>query len=56
MQKKQDKLINLVIKFVFCELFACIFMTAVANSIIVNVTSAAIIFSTALALYFPLSA
>ena len=49
MQKKQDKLINLVIKFVFCELFACIFMTAVANSIIVNVTPAAIIFSTALA-------
>ena len=48
MQKKQDKLINLVIKFVFCELFACIFMTAVANSIIVNVTPAAIIFSTAL--------
>ncbi len=49
MQKKQDKLINLVIKFVFCELFACIFMTAVAKSIIVNVTAASIVFSTALA-------
>ncbi len=49
MQKKQDKLINLIIKFVFCELFACIFMTAVANSIIVNVTTASIVFSTVLA-------
>ncbi len=49
MQKKQDKLIKLFIKFLFCELFACIFMLAVSNSLEVSVTTTSIVFSTFLA-------
>ena len=33
MTKKQDKLIKIMIKLLFCELFACVFMTAVSNSL-----------------------
>ena len=46
MTKKQDKLIKIVIKLLFCELFACVFMTAVSNSLDVSITTAAIVFST----------
>ncbi len=49
MLKKQDKVLNLVIKFIFCELFACIFMTAVSNSLIVSASTSSIVFSTILA-------
>lgn len=46
MTKKQDKLIRIMIKLLFCELFACVFMTAVSNSLDVSITTAAIVFST----------
>ena len=46
MTKKQDKLIKIAIKLLFCELFACVFMTAVSNSLDVSITTAAIVFST----------
>ena len=46
MTKKQDKLIKIAIKLLFCELFSCVFMTAVSNSLDVSITTAAIVFST----------
>lgn len=46
MLKKQDKMIKLIIKFIFCELFACVFMVAVSNSLEVSVTTASIVFCT----------
>lgn len=48
MQKKQDKLVKMLIKFLFCELFACVFMVAVSNSINVTVTTASVLMCTVL--------
>lgn len=48
MQKKQDRIIKLLIKFVFCELFACFFMLAVSKSLTVEVSTEAVLLCTIL--------